>query len=65
MAEPLVKREIIQQRIQIGSEKAWVSREGGSVKISYGYAGRFTKEDQRFYADDIRRLAQFVADTDQ
>jgi hypothetical protein len=48
----------------IGSDPAWVSREGGTIKITYGYAGRFSKEPQTFYVEDILALAEFIRETD-
>ena len=57
-------RTIQERRIQIDSSGAWVSRDGNTITISYDYAGRLTKENQRFYADDIERLAAFVRETD-
>lgn len=60
-----IKTESVQSaRIVIGHEKAWVERRGDRIKISYPYAGRFTREDTALTADDIRALARFVDDTD-
>lgn len=57
-------RVVREQRMEIGADGAWVSRDGNEIKISYDYAGRVTKETQLFYADDIRKLARFVEATE-
>jgi hypothetical protein len=58
------QRVLLERRMTIGADSAKVTRDGEHIKIVYGYAGRLTREDDRFYADDIRKLARFVIDTD-
>lgn len=61
----ITTRTVRERRMDIDGGPATVSREGRRITISHGYAGRFTKENQHFYVEDIERLAQFIKDTDQ
>jgi len=57
-------RELKTARFMVKSQVAHVTRDGRSIKISFPWAGRFTDDDLFLDVDDIRRLAQFVEQTD-